>query len=595
MCLMLGACLLYATGVCAQEQPAILEPEPDRPMSVEPSLVVFQAPRAFDDQYVELWQKAMARPETGLRRQVMQAVLRAVGLGFADQMQPLTGPIAARLKNSATPPAEIATAIRTLHACDARGYADAVAGHINHADADVMRAADAALSDWEPNKHTRAWTRRATSAAYLLSARRSAVRAIAPSNAARAADELIALLLDPDTPGPLRGDVARLLGEAPGVSVVTAANQLNDGSPLERQLAAWALKANTTPAGLALLHEQARSKGLPPLQAAAALSLEAGGDAGLVPAMESLRRSTAYRARLVVARSRLDQPLQPGGLREQADLLGDENPTVRNATRRTLAARARLDGSDRAAVIAELNQTLADPAPDAWRRVEQAALLARDLDSEESVEALMALVEFPRLESRLAVLRALRALSGSELMPRVLEHARALAQVSARDVKEQQDKPDYERRSGVGKQLAIVHEMLGEKRYEPGVSYLRRFIPKRSPYAAEARAAAVWALGHIFAGSEDAGLTREFASRLSDVNPVNPEFEHVRRMSAVSIGRIKSRAGLGAVEEFSGVGEGVTKVALACRWAAEQLTGEASPPIDLEPIVVRGWFLEPLR
>jgi len=580
----------------ADQRPLILEPEADRPISTDPVLVVPRPDRVLDDAHVALWVKAMSRPESGLRREVMTAAMRAADMGFVPQLEPLINPIAQRLTDDTTPAAERALAITALHALNASQLAEAVAAQLEDTHADVLLAADRALADWQPQQHTRAWIARAGSDEYLLSARRSAVRSLAGGELARVQPQLLALATTPSVPGPLRREAALRLGEAGGASLIEPAGRMGNGSPLDRHLAAWMLRGATQPAGIAILQGFARQSDLPSLQAVAAESLQAGGDAGLMPVATALRTSDAHRARLSVAASLADRPLTAGDVLGLADLLDDPTPDVRNAARTTLATRAAVTGSDLAAAQRDLIRLIQGATDNRWRLLEQAALLARDIDAKPAVDALMGQMLFPRLESRVAVLRALRALTDDAHMPRILQHAQQLAVLSEAAAERTEIDPlTFNRISGLGKQLSFLHEMLGEKRYAPAEPHLRRFIPKSSPFEDTARAAAIWALGHIHAGEPDAGLAATLAGRLSDLSIMDPEVEIVREHAALAIGRMNATAQRSTIKKFAAPGEGQTRVTAACRWAMEQLTGNPQPAPELEPVSVRGWFLEAAR
>ena len=61
---------------------------------------------------------------------------------------------------------------------------------------------------------------------------------------------------------------------------------------------------------------------------------------------------------------------------------------------------------------------------------------------------------------------------------------------------------------------------------------------------------AVWALGKLYEDKPDAALSKSFVSRLSDLDPNNPELIHVRRMAAISLGRMKATDSIKALEVF---------------------------------------------
>jgi hypothetical protein len=72
----------------------------------------------------------------------------------------------------------------------------------------------------------------------------------------------------------------------------------------------------------------------------------------------------------------------------------------------------------------------------------------------------------------------------------------------------------------------------------------------------------------------------QFEERLKDVpKRMDPgEDWRVRRMSAVSLGRMKSNSSLKTLKSFHQKVPTLDPVSHACGWAIQELTGEAPPP-----------------
>ena len=84
------------------------------------------------------------------------------------------------------------------------------------------------------------------------------------------------------------------------------------------------------------------------------------------------------------------------------------------------------------------------------------------------------------------------------------------------------------------------------------------------------------------------------AGRLSDVRGPDPEDDRVRRMAAISLGRMKATEPMRTLREFYATGETNRIVGYACAWAIRQITGEEIPDPPTPTVAQTGWFLESL-
>jgi len=121
---------------------------------------------------------------------------------------------------------------------------------------------------------------------------------------------------------------------------------------------------------------------------------------------------------------------------------------------------------------------------------------------------------------------------------------------------------------------------------------MRKHIPKHSYYP-KARGAAIWALGHLHRDSGNDKLGGLFASRLSDLTPMDPETPEVRRFSAVSIGRMKATGSVGTLQRFFEQEQSIRIIGGSCRWALTYIDGQERPPLPTIYSYRRGFFLEP--
>jgi hypothetical protein len=145
-------------------------------------------------------------------------------------------------------------------------------------------------------------------------------------------------------------------------------------------------------------------------------------------------------------------------------------------------------------------------------------------------------------------------------------------------------------------QVSQLVQFLGQQRYAPAESLLREFVPHIQQLfpCPESRAAAVWGLGMILEGKTDAKLAEELEVRLKDTTSIPPENVQVRRMAALTIGRLKAVGPLPSLRLYCAEQKpNDDSVHNACGWSIERITGEPMLwSLTIEK-VQRDWFLAP--
>jgi HEAT repeat protein len=273
-----------------------------------------------------------------------------------------------------------------------------------------------------------------------------------------------------------------------------------------------------------------------------------------------------------------------------ADKLEDVHPEVRLRARKHLRELARKKEL-RDKIINEATRVLGGKS---WQGLEQATILLAQLDHKPAAGRLVELLAFPRPEVYVSAAWGLRVLAVSETLPGV---------VSFVIPKEEQLREAGARRqptdSTIDHQLSQLNQFLGRQKYRPAEPVLRRFIPRMemplaNPVGVESRAAAIWALGLIHEGKSVPDLAPALEERLNDVSSIPPEDFRVRRMSAITLGRIKAKEALTSLRNFCPRHQpDLHPVINACGWAVEKLTGETFPPPKPILRVWRDWFLTP--
>jgi HEAT repeat protein len=145
----------------------------------------------------------------------------------------------------------------------------------------------------------------------------------------------------------------------------------------------------------------------------------------------------------------------------------------------------------------------------------------------------------------------------------------------------------------LGEETTQLFQAFGQMRYAEAEPLMRRYIPKNSGFYGSARAAAVYALGKLHEDELVDDLARQFASRLSDIDPMNPELNEVRRFAAIGLGRMKAAGQTRVLERFHQEENSSVDIGAATRWALIRITGETMPPLKSLEYREMGWFLEP--
>ncbi len=226
------------------------------------------------------------------------------------------------------------------------------------------------------------------------------------------------------------------------------------------------------------------------------------------------------------------------------------------------------------------------------RAIRQACLVLGKLDDKASANDFVSLLSNKSPAVRLGAVVALRRVSIARTLPAVLKFAQSTAK-NSQFASANLNKPGYAVQLNEDNlQLSQAFEFFGLTHYAPALSVMIPCIPKHAPYGIEARQAAIWAIGMIDNGQNHPKLARELAGRLDDMEMPIPEFEQVREMSAITLGRIHAKARLTDLNASYTAGD-IGPLSLACRWAIGKITGKL-PPLPHATTLFQAGFLVPL-
>jgi len=441
-----------------------------------------------------------------------------------------------------------------------------------------------ALARWDYKPIREVWLRRVSGPTGVR--RRLlvlAIRGLAEVGEAEAAPGLLELAIGRDVAPEVRMEAARATARLQSEGLEEEAHGLAaDGSPgkiVDRLVAASLLATHQGDAAQGVLLELAVD-GEPAVAAIALGRLLEIDPMLVIPIVERVVASDDANVRHLGARA-LVAWRTPEAIAKLGPMLDDRHPEVRRYVRRSLLEMTP-DPQLAAPVLEEMLEMLAS---ERWRGLEQASIALAALDHKPSAGRLVELLEFERPEVFVTAAWGLRRLAVVETLEAMFDKAKRAT-----------EKARTTSYCGIhaGLQLCHLIEAFGQMKYGESDPLLRQYIPKSSPFIVEARAAAIWTLGHLHAGKPEPELAKLLAGRLSDVSPMDPEDPTVRTMSAISLGRMKAESQLPTLRKFMEMESVSTDVGFGCAWAIHEIAGEAIPQAEPFRSSWLGWFLEPI-
>ncbi len=583
----LSANLLAAAPACRAE----FDPLIDSPMYQSPGFPPPRQDRVFPEGARPLWVRALARPEADLKCKAADAVARAAREGVKG-LDTLTAALVEELDRPEQNLSARAAVAEALVALDAREAAPSLWRQAQAGGIDLRERVEPALARWDYRPARAVWLARLRDPATPRSDLVLAIHALAAVKEPEAVERLREMALSPHLPGPLRLEAARALAVLRDSGLEKdAGGLLDDDSPrglVNRLVAATLLRRHRGEEASRLLQRLATDPE-PAVGTLAAARLIELDPALALPALDRLLTSPdgGLRSLGTDVLFRLPTDLH---IHLLADRFDDADVGVRRKARgflHELAGRKEL----RDPVMREAYRLLGGKD---WRGIEQALVLLTQLDDKAAAGRMVELLTFDRPEVFITAAWGLRKLDVPDTLPRVQAYVDAEVgrQLAGKNLPNRKDVAQ----PLIDHQLSQLNQFFGRRKYAAAEALLRRFIPHHPQPINESRAAAVWALGLIHEGNLVPDLAAAFEERLNDLTPMNAEDERVRRMSAVSLGRMGAKQALASLRKYYNVGRPIgAPTHDACGWAVARLTGEAMPPLEPATVTQRDWFLTPDR
>jgi HEAT repeat protein len=535
----------------------------------------------FPEQAIGLWVKALERPEADLKCRAADAIALAHRRNIKG-LEVTIGPLRAALDREDQHPTVRLAVARTLIELDARDAAATLLKQAQAGSSQMRDLVEPALARWDYRPARATWLERLRDPATPQRRLIRTTQLLAAVGEEQAGERLLELVRSDQAAAAIRLEAARALGtlrrdglESDGERLAGASKNLT-----LRLAAASLLQSHRSKEAVQLLVRLSEDPEPAVIALAAARLAEIDPDA-LVSSLPRLLACHDAKVRAVGVDVLLRRPTE-AHLRLLADRLDDDNPEVREKARRSmkeLAGKTEL----RQRVIEEATRLLAARG---WRGLEQATILLVQLDHKPAAGRLVELLPFGRSEVFVTAAWGLRKLANPSSLPGVVRYVEAEERQASR-------KGDLFKLTD--HQLAQLHQFLGQQKYKPADAVLRRYVPRRPDEAwPEARAAAIWALGTIHENKPSEDVVAILEERLNDTNQLPIEDERVRRMAAVSLGRVRAESALPSLQKNClDHRPPADSVGTACHWAIEKLTGERMLPPKTVQRRDRDWFLVP--
>ncbi|GIX03045.1 MAG: hypothetical protein KatS3mg113_0051 [Planctomycetaceae bacterium] len=579
---------LYFTTIClAVEQmaePTVLRPdylhEHDPELTVPPAIYYLQPAT------VELWLEALQHSEQELRRLAAWSLAQACQrqLITRDAVIPALIRAIQRPENRPNTLAALADALISLQAEETADELWKLAQRQNYA---LRRIVEPALARWKYLPAQEVWQQRVEQyhpqvPSPTASEVQWALQGLAALQQTQAASNIENILMHRQVRDDVRRLAARTLAQLPAVDGLRLADQLlhlqNPPATIVERCCALELLANAPPHDAVPRLTRLLDDAVPLVSAKAFCELARQAPEIALTHLASQRLSTESVARLCALELMRTHPDEQR-LEWLVTSLADTHREVREQAQRaihSLADQTQWQVQLRLAV----RRMLSGESPEGQ---EQAALLIAAWNDKEAVESLMKLQLSPVPRVRVAAAYSLRCLAVPETAPGLLSLA---AELTRRRVAGEIDDS-----RAVDRHVAHLFEVLGTLRYHEAEPLLRQYIPKNQTLGEYSRCAAIWALGRLYEGRDDAALAAQLRGRLEDISSMPPEIEPVRRQCALTLGRMQARSQYDDLRRFLGDEVDPDPVEIALKWALEQINPVRLPDPQPRRIPVGNWFL----
>ena len=574
-CFMLQTSVLPGLGREALDQPMYRMPDPGAQVVHED----------FQDGLVDSWIIALQQDRQELKKNAADSLTRSHALGYEEALQAGDTLLKEFREKKASASVHLAIA-RALNELDVQAAQPLFEAEIETHAEQLSMAIEPALARWKSQIAIDAWRRWVEDPTLDKTKSMRAINGLVAVTDLNSIDLLKNLIKDPKRPATLRRHAARGIAQLLDSNLEDfVAPWLQPETPLlERMLAATCLSTHQSESAISILNQLA----LDPEPTIALISCKRLADLDLellYDKLDTLSRNRDTGLRKIAVRG-LEHRGSEEDTRRLLELLADYHPEVRHDARVALE-KLSVNETLRPIILDTAAEYLANLRNKSdWRALEQAAVLAGNLDHEPTADSLFDLLGFARNEVSVASAWALSRLAIPETFPRIMDYITKITDEV--DASEDSLSTLYEM------QFTHFFQCLGLAGHRPAKDLLARFVPKRDfKLGMEGRAAAIWALGFIMKVEIDADLARNITGRMLDGASSPAEVLIVRRMSAVALGRMNATEHLPELRRTVDESGLAVSLGWCAQWSVCQITGDPMPEIPDRTVYIQGWFLRP--
>ena len=566
----------------AQRQELFLEYElkmysnPDISESVEAVWV-------FPEGLVELWQRALKRPDAELQRLIIDSIAIAKQRGLKD-LGELPKQLVELAKSESSNLDVTRSIAKTLIVLDERTQDALLADMARKFGAPIAEIVEPAIAEWKSPIMKDDWVQRLIDQNASPSMMSLAMEGAAALELAEAEPPLQQIVSNASEWQRLRLPAARALAAVSPDKQLDLAKQLvqerSVPTALNALLAVELVSNDDSKATIEFL-KQLLENDNSSVQGSALAHLYRIDFNLISPFCETLITSRDVNVRRWCAKTLIDER-NADRVALMSTLLDDVNPQLRRDVAAALVDFGQ-DDSLRPSVIAAAEAVI---SKESWRGCEQACAVLAKLDHKPAGPRMVELLGHDRGDVQVAAAWGLTQLRLPELLPDMLEHAQS--------VYDGYRSGSY-RYTMPGKEEHIAHlfTAFGDQKYMAAEPLMMEYVPKDHSLGYESRGAAAWALGLLYEGEVKESLVPILVGRVHDLFSMDPESGLMSQMSAITLGRMKAESALPDLRRYA---DTTDNLGSACRWSIEQITGEKVPkperPSAQRPI--SDWFLMPL-
>lgn len=551
-------------------------------MNLEPGFPPVVSPRELDADLIPLFIRVLEEPgDPEVLYHAAQSLARIAGSEGRDISAAL--PV---LRQKLTEPADS----RTHHACavalvaaDDRAAASILLEQLQTADESERLVIEPALARWGNQNVTAVWQQRLSDPRATTVSYRLATQGVAALGVTEAVPVLADRAGDVSVPFGKRAASADALSQLDAARGRDVAAPLMTGSLQDRLICVRLLAApdRSSTQELARLCSD-------PQDAVAAAAWEAVfrlDSELLLPLLDEGRRHRDAVVRITAART-MELYANPERTRWLDELTNDVHLQVRNIGRDMLRQVAEEHADLHDQIVAQAVDRLHGDAEE-WQGIEQALLLLGQLEQTTFSPDCLPLLRHPRPEVYVTAAWLIHLFPDDavrdDLETVVREQEGRLARFEA--------DTDF---ANVGLQVGLLFHYFGLQR-DPGIDdLLEAQFSKTVAGGPEKRGAAMWALGLIHEHESDSPLVAKFVDRMTDTEGLDPEHIIVRRLSALSLGRLRAMSAVPTLLSRMSKDGVETLIPQTVRWDM-QVMGQPVPELP-PPFTefVSGFRLNPL-